>query len=49
MNNAEKSIKEKRMDFELNQAAAQATRSNANDGGFDKALRDAQAMVDGPI
>ena len=53
MTNANKSIKEKRMDFELNQAAAAASRSkNPESGGgsgFDKALRDAQALVDGPI
>jgi len=40
---ANKSIKEKRMDFELNQQAAQAHRSAANnaEGGFDRALKEA--------
>jgi len=36
---ANKSIKEKRMDFELNQQAAQAR--NKMEGGFDRAYRDA--------
>ena len=45
---ANKSIKEKRQDFELNQQAAQAQRANM-EGGFDRAYRDAQALVDGPI
>lgn len=35
------------MDFELNQQAAQAR--NKMEGGFDRAYRDAQALVDGPI
>ena len=45
---ANRSIKEKRMDFELNQQAAAAQRANM-EGGFDRAFREAQALVDGPI
>lgn len=48
-NMAQKSIKEKRIDFELNQQAAAAHRNNNMDGGFERAFKEAQALVDGPI
>ena len=43
---ANKSIAEKRIDFELNQQAATKATVPAS---FDKELKEAQAMVDGPI
>ena len=36
------------MDFELNQQAAAAQRAKM-EGGFDRAFKEAQALVDGPI
>ena len=48
-NPAQKSIKEKRQDFELNQQTAAANNRANMEGGFDRAFKDAQALVDGPI
>lgn len=45
--NFNKSIAEKRMDFELNQQAAQT--KQATNSGFDRELKEAQAMVDGSL
>lgn len=42
-----KSIAEKRMDFELNQQTAQTKQSST--GGFEKELKEAQAMLDTPV
>jgi len=41
MGGAQKSIKDKRMEFELNQQAAAAHRNKAGEGGFEKAFKEA--------
>jgi hypothetical protein len=42
-----KTIAEKRIDFEMNQQAA--SNKQTNSAGFDRELKEAQAMVDGQI
>ena len=46
--NPNKSISEKRMDFELNQQTAKANAINSTTG-FDRELKEAQALVTEPI